>query len=301
MNAKPILALILLPLCLAVERAAHAAEPPAAPAGQVSSAPVEILRDRWGIPHVFATTDAGAFYGLGYATAEDRAFQMTYSLRIIQGRLAETVGEVRMGNRNETSVDSDRKMRTFGFHRAAQRTAANLDPETRALLQAYTSLNNSSGLERTVAKLEALVRVNPADFSAALGLAEGYRALQKPKAAIRTLDQVVSHPQVDANTVAQAAQQYAAMTNHQKLAGALDQLTKLKPESPEVWYDVAALRAVLGKSQEAMPALLRAIELSTQRLKQDPKARDLQAAALQDSRFDSLRQLPEFKQLTAPR
>jgi penicillin amidase len=62
---------------------------------------------------------------------------MTYSLRIIQGRLAETVGEVRMGNRNETSVDSDRKMRTFGFHRAAQRTAANLDPETRALLQSY--------------------------------------------------------------------------------------------------------------------------------------------------------------------
>ncbi len=55
----------------------------------------EILRDTWGIPHVFADTDAGAFYGLGYATAEDRAFQMTYSLRIIQGRLAEVVGEVR--------------------------------------------------------------------------------------------------------------------------------------------------------------------------------------------------------------
>jgi len=136
MHAKPILTLILL-LCLAVQRASHAAEPPAAAAGQVSSAPAEVLRDRWGIPHVFATTDAGAFYGLGYATAEDRAFQMTYSLRIIQGRLAETVGEVRMMNRSETSVDSDRKMRTFGFHRAAQRTAANLDPETRALLQSY--------------------------------------------------------------------------------------------------------------------------------------------------------------------
>jgi len=98
---------------------------------------IEVLRDPWGIPHIFATADAGAFYGLGYATAEDRAFQMTYSLRIIQGRLAETVGDVRMLNRNETSVDSDRKMRTIGFHRAARRTAANLDPETRALLLAY--------------------------------------------------------------------------------------------------------------------------------------------------------------------
>lgn len=118
---------------------ALAAEPstPATAAEKETAAPVEILRDRWGIPHIFSATDAGAFYGLGYATAEDRAFQMTYSLRIIQGRLAETVGEVRMVNRNETSVDSDRKMRTFGFHRAAQRTAANLDPETRGLLQSY--------------------------------------------------------------------------------------------------------------------------------------------------------------------
>ncbi|MCL4201109.1 MAG: penicillin acylase family protein [Pirellulaceae bacterium] len=98
---------------------------------------VEILRDQWGIPHVFAQTDAGAWYGLGYATAEDRAFQMTYNLRIIQGRLSEVVGEVRHLNRNETSVDHDRKMRTFGFHRAARRTADNLDPETRELLQAY--------------------------------------------------------------------------------------------------------------------------------------------------------------------
>ena len=63
---------------------------------------VEILRDPWGIPHVFADTDAGAFYGLGYATAEDRAFQMTYSLRIIQGRLAEVIGDVRQINRNDT-------------------------------------------------------------------------------------------------------------------------------------------------------------------------------------------------------
>jgi penicillin amidase len=118
---------------------ALAAKPsaPATAAEKETAATVEILRDRWGIPHIFSATDAGAFYGLGYAAAEDRAFQMTYSLRIIQGRLAEVVGEVRQGNRNDTSVDNDRKMRTFGFHRAAQRTAVNLDPETRALLQAY--------------------------------------------------------------------------------------------------------------------------------------------------------------------
>ena len=98
---------------------------------------VEILRDPWGIPHVFAETDAAAFYGMGYATAQDRAFQMTYSLRIVQGRLAEVVGSVKMLTRDDTSIDHDRKMRTFGFHRAAQRTAAGLDADSKSLLDAY--------------------------------------------------------------------------------------------------------------------------------------------------------------------
>lgn len=98
---------------------------------------VELIRDRWGVPHVFAETDAGAMYGLGYATAQDRAFQMHYMLRIVQGRLAEVIGDVQKTRRNEGAVFNDRKMRTFGFYRAAQKTAANLDDESRSLLQAY--------------------------------------------------------------------------------------------------------------------------------------------------------------------
>src|SRR6266850_2511372 len=98
---------------------------------------IELLRDTWGIPHVFSDTDPGAMYGLGYATAEQRGFQMTYDLRIIQGRLAEVVGERQRGNRKETALDHDRQMRTIGWSRAAVRTAANLDPPTRKLLEAY--------------------------------------------------------------------------------------------------------------------------------------------------------------------
>ena len=106
----------------------------ATPAGAI-----EVLRDEWGIPHVFSSTDAGAFYGLGYATAEDRAFQMTYMLRIIQGRLAEIVGDVRHVSRDETAVDNDKKMRTFGFYRAAGEAARRLDSPTRTLLEAYAA------------------------------------------------------------------------------------------------------------------------------------------------------------------
>ncbi len=105
---------------------------------------VELLRDRWGVPHVFASTDAGAMYGLGYAAAQDRAFQMYYNLRIIQGRLAEVVGDIKVGVTRQrpqgtsSSVRSDVEMRTIGYWRAAEETARQLDPELRTLLEAYS-------------------------------------------------------------------------------------------------------------------------------------------------------------------
>lgn len=98
----------------------------------------EILRDQWGIPHVFSETDQGAFYGLGYAQAKDRAFQMYYSLRIIQGRTAEILGEIPKQKRGTTSVTHDVKYRTLGFYRYAQRVAKNLDEESLALLNAFS-------------------------------------------------------------------------------------------------------------------------------------------------------------------
>jgi acyl-homoserine lactone acylase PvdQ len=106
---------------------------------------IELLRDTWGVPHIFSNTDAGAMYGLGYAAAEDRAFQMYYNLRIIQGRLAELVGDVKIGvaerrpqGRN-SALRNDIKMRTIGYYRAAQKIAVNLDSEILALLQAYSN------------------------------------------------------------------------------------------------------------------------------------------------------------------
>jgi len=98
---------------------------------------IELIRDTWGIPHVFSDTDPGAMYGLGYACAGERGFQMYHSLRIIQGRLAEITGDIAKRRRRDTSVFNDRKMRTFGFYRAARRVARRLDAETKQLLEAY--------------------------------------------------------------------------------------------------------------------------------------------------------------------
>ena len=99
---------------------------------------IELVRDTWGTPHIFADTDVGAMYGLGYAAAEDRAFQMYYSLCIMQGRLAELIGDQKMPGRQTTAVQHDRQMRTLGFCRAAEEVVRRLDRETLAMLQAYS-------------------------------------------------------------------------------------------------------------------------------------------------------------------
>jgi penicillin amidase len=83
-------------------------------------------------------------YGLGYATAQERGFQMTYGLRIMQGRLAEVIGDRQKGGRRETALDNDRKMRTFGWAPAATRIATHLDPGTKELLEAYCDGVNAS-------------------------------------------------------------------------------------------------------------------------------------------------------------
>ncbi|MBI1388297.1 MAG: hypothetical protein GC154_07605 [bacterium] len=106
-------------------------------AGDGSSAGrADLLRDQWGVPHVFAETDEAAMYGLGWACAEDRAFQMYFNLRTIQGRLAELLGDE--GSRKYSAPEFDEKMRIMGFYRAAQKAAENLSEDDLALLKAYS-------------------------------------------------------------------------------------------------------------------------------------------------------------------
>ncbi len=53
---------------------------------------VEIERDKLGIPHVYAASDADLFVGFGYAMAQDRLFQLDWLRRKGAGRLAEILG-----------------------------------------------------------------------------------------------------------------------------------------------------------------------------------------------------------------
>jgi penicillin amidase len=90
---------------------------------------VEVLRDKYGVPHVFASDPHDVFFAQGYVTAQDRLWQMDIYRRAAQGRLAEVLGE--------PALESDRFMRTLGLGRAAQLDVAVISDEARGFLEAY--------------------------------------------------------------------------------------------------------------------------------------------------------------------
>ena len=94
-------------------------------------APVEIIRDRWGIPHLYAQNGHDLFFAQGYVHAQDRLWQMDFNRRVPSGRLSELFGEV--------TLRSDRFLRTIGMRRAAEEERAHLDPESAAGLAAYAA------------------------------------------------------------------------------------------------------------------------------------------------------------------
>ena len=94
-------------------------------------AAVEVLRDAYGIPHIFASTEADAAYALGYVHAQDRLWQMEMNRRIGSGRLAELLGPA--------GLEADRFLRTIGVRRAAQASLAQLDAVSLGVLEAYSA------------------------------------------------------------------------------------------------------------------------------------------------------------------
>ncbi len=94
------------------------------------SAPVEVMRDRWGVPHLFAQNEHDLFFAQGYVHAQDRFWQMHFSRTVASGRLSSLFGE--------GPLPADRYLRTIGLRRSAERDLAQLSADTRAILQAYS-------------------------------------------------------------------------------------------------------------------------------------------------------------------
>lgn len=92
---------------------------------------VDVLRDRYGIPHIYAESRWDALFALGFVHAQDRLFQMDFARRIGEGRLSELLGPL--------GESADKFMRTLDLAGASERALAHLPEETRIALAAYAA------------------------------------------------------------------------------------------------------------------------------------------------------------------
>ncbi len=94
------------------------------------SAPLTVLRDAQGVPHITAATAEDLFFAQGYVTAQDRLWQMDMARRYAAGELAEILGPAFLRH--------DREQRILGIRQTAERSlATSLSARDRAHWEAY--------------------------------------------------------------------------------------------------------------------------------------------------------------------
>lgn len=97
----------------------------------VLQSPVEIVRDNANVPHIFGEADMDVFFGLGFAHAQDRLWQMMMTRRTVQGRLSELFGA--------STLEIDKVLRRLDIYTRAVASMDALDPRTLAILEAYAN------------------------------------------------------------------------------------------------------------------------------------------------------------------
>ncbi len=93
--------------------------------------PVEILRDKYGVPHIYAQNNHDLFFAQGYVHAQDRLFQMDINRRIGAGTLSELIGSL--------ALKSDRFARIMGWPRVISAQIEGGDEEAWHIAHAFTA------------------------------------------------------------------------------------------------------------------------------------------------------------------
>jgi penicillin amidase len=97
-------------------------------------AEVNVYRDEYGVPHIFAENEEDLYFAQGYVHAQDRFWQMEFWRHLGQGRLAEMLGP--------DLVETDTFIRTVGWNRMAEDHLAYYEdeaPQMMAVLEAYSA------------------------------------------------------------------------------------------------------------------------------------------------------------------
>jgi penicillin G amidase len=127
---------------------------------------VEVLRDSYGVPHIYADNPEDLFAAQGYVHAQDRFFEMDFRRHLAAGRLSELFGS--------SLFETDAYIRTLGWRRVAEQELGLLAPSTRRYLDAYAAGVNAYlggraaadlSLEYSVLRLQGM-RYTPAAWTA---------------------------------------------------------------------------------------------------------------------------------------
>jgi len=106
---------------------------------------VEVYRDKWGVPHIFAQNEQDLFFADGYVQAQDRLWQMVLFRAIATGRLSEIFGNVGIPGESImgmelTTLAIDRRMRVMGMNfigEVGEQILKEFQPEVYAQLKAF--------------------------------------------------------------------------------------------------------------------------------------------------------------------
>ena len=93
--------------------------------------PVEVLRDRWGVPHIYAKNADDLFFAQGFVAAQDRLFQLDLWRRLAVGETAEVVGA--------DAIDADRFARLIRYRGDMDAEWKSYSPDTREIATAFTT------------------------------------------------------------------------------------------------------------------------------------------------------------------
>jgi len=146
-------------------------------------------------------------------------------------------------------------------------------------------------------QMENIARANPNNITNLIYLGGTLLQLQQTNRAIEMFNRAIDNPEIKYPEASAAAQFFGQLGNIAAFEKALRKVIALAPDMPEHRYNLASIEAITGRTTEALADLKIALDLNTKRLAENPAANNILSVVRVDPNINSLRNLPEFKQL----
>jgi hypothetical protein len=173
------------------------------------------------------------------------------------------------------------------------------NPQVADLVDRLLKIRESNQNVSKLSSIESTFRAQP-NISNAFMLAQTYINAGRSNEAIPVLATALRQPDLGAAELSALVTAFGMFHQVPLLEQALLRLSAISTNNPEVFYELAGVQAMQGKAQPALATIKTAMLLNDDRLKKDPKSRNIREDAKTDGRFTSVRTHPDFQKLLAP-